>query len=213
MEFFHKNNIKCKREKLIPGSGVNVDKWQYLEYPDESNGIHFLFAARLIKEKGIEEYLQCAEQIKGSFPNAYFHIAGPCDGDYQAIIDDYEKRGIIIYHGEVDDLADLFKDIHCLVHPSYYPEGISNVCLEAAASGRSVITTDNPGCRETVEDGVTGFIVPIMESRKLSETVSKFIYLQWQEKHGLGNAGRERVITHFDRNTVINGYIKEIEGI
>ena len=101
----------------------------------------------------------------------------------------------------------------CTIHPTYYPEGMSNVLLESAASGRPVITTDKPGCREIVDEGVTGFIVKPQDMESLKIAVEKFINMPYEEKVNMGLAGRKKVEKEFDRNIVIDAYIKEINSI
>ena len=129
-----------------------------------------------MKDKGIDIYLETAKKIKEKYPNTEFHICGYCDDDkYNEILKLYEKDKIIIYHGEQKDMIPFFKNAHCIVHPSYYPEGMSNVLLEAAAHGRPIICTNRSGCRETVDDGKTGFIVPIKSIDKIIEAVEKII--------------------------------------
>jgi galacturonosyltransferase len=212
VEFFHKCRINSAKECITPGSGVNLEKWKYLEYPNGET-IHFLFAGRMIKEKGIENYLKASKVIKRRYPNTVFHLAGPCDGNYGAVISDFERNGIIQYHGEVSDLAELFKNIHCLIHPSYYPEGVSNVCLEAAASGRAIITTDNPGCGITVDDGISGYIVKEKELEMLVCAIEKFLQLDDENRKKMGIEGREKMIHEFDRRVVLDMYMKEISEI
>ena len=210
-QFFKEHNMHKGKEKLIPGSGVNLDKWKYLEYPNDDNGITFLFIARIIKEKGIEEYLACAEVIKKEFPNTFFHVLGPCDGTYETVLAEYEKQGIIQYHGEVNNTAEYLKIAHCTIHPSYYPEGISNVLLESAASGRPVITTDRSGCRETVDDKITGFCFETQNKEQLIKCVRDFLHLSNKERKNMGQNGRKKMERIFNREIVIQEYIKELE--
>ena len=212
-DFFIKHNMYKGYYRMIPGSGVNLDKWKYMEYPSDDNGIHFMFAARIIKEKGIEEYLTCASVIRNSHPESVFHVCGPCDGEYKEMLNKYENKRIIKYHGEVSDTALYLKEIHCHIHPSYYPEGISNVCLEAAASGRPVITTDRPGCRETVDDGITGYIFEQKNTEKLIECVEKFIHLSNGERCCMGMQARKKMIREFDRQIVVETYMGEIRKV
>ena len=212
-EFFIKHKMYSGHYQMIPGSGVNLDKWKYMEYPSDDNGIHFLFVARIIKEKGIEEYLNCAKVIKGKYPNTVFHILGPCDGEYKEILDDYEAKDLIKYHGEVSDTSEYLKFAHCTIHPSYYPEGISNVLLESEASGRPVITTDRAGCRETVEDGVTGFCFETRNTQKLIEAVDKFVNMSNADRQQMGKNARLKMEREFDRNIVVEEYLKEIYDI
>lgn len=209
-EFFKKYKIYNGKQKLIPGSGVNLEKWKYLEYPEEKNGVEFLFIARIIKEKGIEEYLACAKAIKKKYPNIVFHVIGPCDGPYKEVLEEYVKQEIIQYHGEVNNTAEYLKNAHCLIHPSYYPEGISNVCLEAAASGRPVITTDRSGCKETVEDGVTGFIFEQKNRKQMFDCVWKFIEMSNEERRVMGLAGRRKMEWEFNRENVVEAYMRQI---
>lgn len=208
--FFRKHEIYKGRQVLIPGSGVNIDKWKYLEYPSDVEGVEFLFAARIIKEKGIEEYLYCAENIKKKYPKTTFHICGPCDGDYGAVLKEYEDRGVVKYHGEVQNTAEYMKRVHCLIHPSYYPEGISNVCLEAASCGRPVITTDRAGCRETVQDGKTGYVFKTRDRDEMVGKVSQFLEFENNARERMGREARKFMEEKFDRNIVVEKYLEEI---
>ena len=129
------------------------------------------------------------------------------------MLEQYENEEIVQYHGEVSDTATYIKTAHCLIHPSYYPEGVSNVCLEAAASGRPVITTNRPGCRETVEDGKTGYLFSAREREELEQCVEKFINLSLIEKRTMGSLAREKVVSEFDRKIVVDTYLKEIKSV
>ena len=198
------------QQKLIPGSGVNLKRWRTMDYPDDSGGVEFLFIARVIKEKGIEEYLAAAKQIKTEYPDTVFHVLGPCDGEYEDMLTEYEKNGFIQYHGMVLDTREFLERAHCTIHPSYYPEGISNVLLESAACGRPVITTDRSGCRETVEDGVTGFVFHQKDRAALVDCVRKFMEMGNEERKKMGLAGREKMVREFDREIVVGAYMKVI---
>ena len=210
MRFFEKHKIKCKKRKLIPGSGVNLERWYPMPYPDEENGIHFLFIARVIKEKGIEEYLSCAKYIHKKYPETVFHVLGPCDGDYKEILERLENQGIIQYHGMVQDTREFLKYAHCTIHPSFYPEGISNVLLESAACCRPVITTDRSGCIDTVDDEITGFVFPQRDTKALIDKVEKFLTLSHKQKEIMGKNGRSKVKKKFNREIVVNEYMTEI---
>ena len=212
LEFLKKNKITNKEKyKLIPGSGVNLQHFKLLPYPDEKEKIKFLFISRIMKEKGIEQYLETAKYITKKYKNIEFHILGFCEQEYEGILNDLQKEKIIYYHGLQKDVIPFLKECSCLIHPSYYPEGMSNVLLEAGASGRPVITTNRSGCREIVEDGQTGFIVNQKDSKDLIEKVEKFIRLPIEERKNMGQTARKKVEKEFDRNIVINAYLKEIE--
>ena len=212
LEFLKKNKITNKEKyKLIPGSGVNLQHFKLLPYPDEKEKIKFLFISRIMKEKGIEQYLDTAKYITKKYKNTEFHILGFCEQEYNEILNDLQKEKIIYYHGLQKDVIPFLKECSCLIHPSYYPEGMSNVLLEASASGRPVITTDRSGCREIVEDRKTGFIINQKDSEDLIEKVEKFIRLPIEERKNMGQTARKKVEKEFDRNIVINAYLKEIE--
>lgn len=210
MKFFEKHKIADGKRKLLPGSGVNLEKYKLLEYPKESDDLEFLFIGRIMKEKGIDLYIEIAKYIKSKYKNTKFHVIGYCEQDYEGILEDLQKEEIIIYHGKQDDMIPFYKLSCCTIHPTYYPEGMSNVLLESAASGRPVITTDKPGCREIVDEGVTGFIVKPQDIESLKIAVEKFINMPYEEKVNMGLAGRRKVEKEFDRNIVIDAYIKEI---
>lgn len=213
MKFFEKHKIADGKRVLLPGSGVNLEKYKLLEYPKENCDLEFLFIGRIMKEKGIDLYIETAKYIKSKYKNTKFHVIGYCEQDYEQKLNDLQNQGIIIYHGKQDDMIPFYKLSCCTIHPTYYPEGMSNVLLESAASGRPVITTDKPGCREIVDEGVTGFIVKSQDIETLKIAVEKFINMPYEEKVNMGLAGRRKVEKEFDRNIVIDAYIKEINGI
>lgn len=210
MAFFNKHRIALKKGELLPGSGVNLHKFKVLPYPAEES-LHFIFIARVMKEKGIEEYLKTAKYIKKKFPHTNFHVFGFCEERYEKILHKYEQEKIIIYHGMVDNIQEYIQIAHCTIHPSYYPEGMSNVCLESAASARPVITTVRSGCRETVIDNVTGFLVEPQNTEMLINTVEKFINLSYVEKEKMGLAARKYMEEKFDRKIVVDKYLKELD--
>lgn len=211
LRFFHNNKIKALNTSLIPGSGVNLEKFGYEEYPEENGENHFLYVGRILKEKGIQQFLECSECITKKYPNTYFHIVGIKDDvKYSAMVDDFHNKGIIIFHGQQTDVRPFLKKIHCLLHPSFYPEGMSNVLLECAATGRPAITTDKSGCKEVVDDNVTGYIVAQQSSPDLIEKVERFINLSYAEKCNMGQSARRRVEKTFDRKKVVAEYLYRI---
>ncbi len=210
--FFEKNKIAKGKYKLLPGSGVNLEYNQAVSYPD-SDIIKFVFVARIMKEKGIDQYLEMAEAIQKKYSNTEFHICGFCEQDYESKLKEYSEKGVIKYHGMVHDMRVIYGEVHCIVHPTYYPEGLSNVLLEASATARPIITTDRPGCREVVENGINGFLVKEKNSRDLIEKVEQFLSLSWKRKEEMGLAGRKKVEKEFDRNIVIEKYLEVIRKL
>jgi len=198
--------------KRIPGSGVNLDRFSISSYPDDSV-IRFVFISRIMKEKGIEEYLNAATIIRQKYNNTEFHVCGFCEDEYKGSLEKKENDGTVIYHGMIDNVPEFLTSIHCLIHPSFYLEGLSNVCLEAAASGRPVITTDHEGCRETVVDGKTGYIVNKQDYKSLVDAIEKFLSLSNDEKRAMGIASRKYVEKNFDRGIIVDAYVKELDNI
>ncbi|WP_336765781.1 glycosyltransferase family 4 protein [Paenibacillus sp. USHLN196] len=210
-EFLLKN-ISISNYRLLPGSGVNIEDYSLLEYPPQDN-INFLFIARIMKEKGIDQYLEAAEYIKGKYPNTTFHILGPCEDAYEGELEMMQEKGIIQYHGMQSDVKKFQRLSHCTIHPTYYPEGMSNVLLESAASGRPIITTNRSGCREIVDDGINGYIVKQKNGKDLIEKVEKFLNLDYEAKRKMGLQGRGKVERDFNRQNVVDAYSKEIKKI
>lgn len=212
LNFFKAYNIGLGRKKLLPGSGVNLSEFQALEYPSDEK-IKFVFISRIMKEKGIEQFLDAAKSIKNQFPNTEFHICGSSDDNYKEKLHQLNEDGIIIYHGLVDDVKEILSKMHCVVHPSYYPEGISNILLESAASAKPLITTNRSGCREVVDHEVSGYICNTKDSNDLIEKIKKFLELNNVERKVMGEKGRMKVEREFDRNLVVESYVEEIKKI
>ena len=209
MKFFSYRKIYTEKHKLLPGSGVNLNRFLPAEYPSDET-INFVFVSRLMKEKGIDQYLDAAEYITKKYVNTRFHICGFCEKEYEAKLEELAENKSVIYHGMVKDMTTILPQMHCTVHPTYYPEGLSNVLLESLATARPIITTDRAGCREVVEDGVNGFVVKQKDSADLIEKIEKFISLSNEERKLMGLSGREKVEKEFDRNIVIEAYLKEM---
>ena len=195
--------------ELLPGSGVNLLQYGLLEYP-KGKTIDFVFIARVMKEKGIDQYLDAARYIKKKYPNTRFHVCGACEQDYEELLRKMQEENIIIYHGLVKDMTTIHKISSCTIHPTYYPEGLSNVLLESCACGRPIITTNRPGCREVVEDGINGFVVKEKSSDDLIEKIEKFLALSAEKRRQMGLEGRKKVEREFDRQKVVNAYLKEL---
>jgi len=212
MQFFVKKKIAKGKHELLPGSGVNLERFSYIEYPQDGE-IQFAFISRIMKEKGADQYLKAAEQIHKKYPKTVFHVCGNCDEEYEEVLSDLQERGIIIYHGRVNDVRTVIKDMHCIIHPTYYPEGMSNVLLEASACGRPIITTNRSGCREVIDDGVNGFIVEQKNTDHLIAKIETFLSLDYETRKAMGEAGRKKVEKEFDRNIVIEKYIKELDRL
>lgn len=207
MELCLKNKIVGKKYRLIPGSGVNLEQFLRMPYPEEKI-THFYYIARVMKEKGIDEYLEAAKAVHEKHPDTCFHILGFCEEDYLKTLQELENEGIVKYHGMQEDILSFQQLNHCTVLPSYH-EGMSNVCLESAACGRPVITSRIPGCQETVEDGQTGFLCEAQSAQSLIEAIEKFLLLSNEERAEMGKKGRLKMEKEFDRQHVVDAYMEE----
>ncbi|WP_321434312.1 glycosyltransferase family 4 protein [Trichococcus flocculiformis] len=212
MQFFIDNNIVKENYILVPGSGVNLYHFQPLPYP-KGTTIEFVFISRIMKEKGIDQYLEAAEYIGNKYPNTRFHICGFCEQSYEDKLKSLQDRGIIIYHGMIRDVRTIIGKTHCTIHPTYYPEGLSNVLLESSACARPIITTDRSGCREVVDNGINGFVVEQKNSQSLIKKIEKFLELNYESKAQMGLAGRKKMEKEFDRQIVVNSYLEAIKSI
>ena len=171
-------NIKVKSINILGGIGVDLDKFSYTKAPTDP--ISFIFIARLLAEKGIFEYLEAAKIVKEKYKDVKFYIFGGFDehnpfGLTQEELKPYLDSGVVIYPGFVNDIKERIVNSSIFVLPSYYREGVPRSTQEAMAIGRAVITTNSVGCKETVEDGVNGFLVPPFDSKILAQKMIYFI--------------------------------------
>ncbi len=211
-DFMLAHHIVSGAYDMLPGSGVNLKRFKVYPYPNGET-VDFVFVARIMKEKGIDQYLDAAKAIRARHPETRFHICGACEQNYAKTLQELNDNGTVIYHGLVSDMTSIYQMISCTVHPTYYPEGMSNVLLESAASGRPIITTDRSGCREIVEDGVNGYVVKQKDSQDLINKLEAFLQLSIEEREKMGLAGRAKVEREFDRNIVVQKYLAEIGSV
>lgn len=208
-QFFASRGIRNDAHRLIPGSGVSLDRFMPSLVPD-NEPVRFNFISRLMKQKGIEEYFAAAEHFKAAGKNVEFHILGASEESYSERLKELQDRNIVIYHGLQKDVRPFIEKSHCLIHPTYYPEGMSNVVLESAASGRPVITTRRYGCMEAVEDGVTGFLFAERDREGLFAAIDRFLTMTPEDRSEMGCRAREKMKREFDRRIVIEAYRKAI---
>ncbi|MEK5214645.1 glycosyltransferase family 4 protein [Psychrobacillus sp. FSL H8-0487] len=207
---FITDKIAISNHRLIPGSGVNLERYSIMDYPS-GEIVNFLFIARIMKEKGIDQYLEAAEYIRKKYTNTAFHILGYCEDAYEDILKELQDKGIVQYHGMQSDVRKFHVNSHCTIHPTYYPEGMSNVLLESAACGRPMITTNRAGCREIIEDGKNGYFIEQKNSQDLVEKIEKFLKLDNKTKKQMGISARKKMENEFDRKIVVQSYKEEIE--
>ena len=187
---------------IVPGSGVDLDRFQKSDPPADE--FRFLLIARLLRDKGIAEYVEAARRVRERHPAARFQLLGPFDPNPAAVspeeIDEWVKEGTIEYLGETRDVRPFLAQCTAFVLPSYR-EGIPRSILEAMAVGRAIITTDAPGCRETVVDGYNGFLVPTRDPSRLAETMALLV-ANPESTREMGRRSHELVRQKFDVRAV-----------
>jgi len=212
-DFFIKNKLVSDNYDLIPGSGCNLEEHVYTAMPD-ADVIRFIFIGRVMKLKGIDEYLSAAKLIKQKYPNTEFLIAGwNEEEEYKTIVGEYHSEGIVNYIGFRKDIGEWIKKSHCTVLPSHGGEGVPNVLLESAATGRVCIGSKISGTMDVIEDGKTGFLFETGNSESLAQMMEKVILLSEEERIDMGLSGRVKVEKEFDRQIVIEKYLSELENL
>lgn len=215
-EFMNQHGIVANNHKMLPGSGVNLYEHPFEEYPSEEKNISFLAVVRIMKDKGIEEYLGAAQMMKMRNEKLRFYLAGEYEEEtrsfYEPQIKELEQKNVIQYLGHIDNVREVMAKSHVIVHPSYH-EGMSNVLLEAAACGRPVLASDISGCVETFSEGESGFGFKVKSTEALVAAMEKILALSSEQRKSMGKAGRAWVEKNFDRNIVIKIYREEINRI
>ena len=198
------------RDVVLNGAGVNLKDYPYQSYPQEG-AVSFLFVGRVMHEKGVDELFAAAKRMKQEYgDDVEFHIVGSFEEGYKPLMDELEQAGVVKYHGYQSDMKRFYAMASCVVLPSYH-EGMSNVLLEAAASGRPLITSDIPGCREAVENGVSGYLCPARDADALYEAMRRFVELPENCRGEMGRRGRERMEQRFSKTAVVAETIKHLE--
>lgn len=211
--FVSKKIVPAGKCQVVNGSGVNLADFQYQPLPGKPP--RFLLVARLLGEKGIREYAGAAKIVNRKYPDAIFELVGPVDPSPDGIrldeIQTWDENGIVKYLGQTDDVRPFISACHVFVLPTFYMEGIPRTILESLSVGRPILTTDAPGCRETIAPGVNGFLVPTKDVEALAERMIWFIENpdQWQ---AMGDASRKLAEQKFDVHKV-NAEMLRIMGI
>ncbi|WP_333848971.1 glycosyltransferase family 4 protein [Leclercia sp.] len=197
-ELLINNNITVKSTQVVGGIGVNLNEYNY--YSPKIEPVHFTMVSRLLIEKGVREFVHAAEKVKKVYPNVKFSIAGTFDdnpgGITSAEFESWVKSGDVEFLGQISDIKSHLENCSVFVLPSYR-EGVPRSTQEAMAVGRPIITTDVPGCRETVIDGKNGFLIPPWNEDALADKMMTFIQ-QPELIVTMGKASREIAQAKFD---------------
>ncbi|TYZ26671.1 glycosyltransferase family 4 protein [Selenomonas caprae] len=209
-QILERRGVSWKKPILIPGSGVNLKHFNKQTYPNDDGKVRLLFISRIMRDKGIHELVSAAKILKNKYPNIEFHILGNCEDDYASKMEMWSKEPNIIYHGGQRDTRPFMKACDALLHPSYH-EGMSNVCLEAAATARPIIASNISGCREIFDEMISGIGFEPHNVNSLVKAIETFINLPYETRKNMGICARKKVEEKFDRNLVIQAYMDELE--
>ena len=213
--FINQKLVDSRVCQLTPGSGLDLDKFAYADLLHTPDTV-FLLIARMLWDKGIGEFVDAARDIKVRYPNSRFQLLGPLGVENRSSIPrsqmaEWQEEGFIEYLGETDNVAVYIKKASCVVLPSYR-EGTSRVLLEGAAMGRPLIATDVPGCREVVDDGVTGFLCKPRNYVSLAQKIELMLKLPHEACIVMGVKGRKKVENEFNQDIVCDLYVQAIKN-
>lgn len=203
--FLEEHIVREQQTCLLSGAGVNLEHYKVAEYPagDETK---FLFIGRVMKEKGIDELFTAMRRLVAEGYACSLDVVGMYEEDYKEAITQGETEGWLHYHGYQKDVRPFIADCHCFVLPSWH-EGMANTNLECAASGRPVITSNIHGCKESVEDKVTGFLVNKKSPEELYKVMEFFCTLDFEIRKRMGLQGRQKMVEQFDKKIVVKATI------
>ncbi|PSU95982.1 glycosyltransferase family 1 protein [Photobacterium leiognathi subsp. mandapamensis] len=215
-ELFLRNKIANEHvTDRLPGSGADLSRFELTPASDDGV-IKFLLIARMLYDKGVGHYVEAARELKAKYGDkvefnllGFLAVENPSSvskEDMQSWVDE----GIVNYLGVSDEVEKEIGKADCMVLPSYYREGVPKSLLEAGAMGKPIVTTDNVGCRETVDDGINGYLCDVRSTSSLIECLDKMIKHTHQERIEMGVRSREKIEREFDEKIVINKYLDAI---
>ncbi|HGE6089877.1 TPA: glycosyltransferase family 4 protein [Vibrio cholerae] len=213
--FLEHHLIEPDKAVLLHGEGVNLNHFVPTDKPQPDENIRFLLIARMLRDKGVCEFVEAARQIRQRYPNAIFQLLGDCGVPNPSVIGReeialWEKEGIVEYLGTTDDVRPIIAQADCLVLPSYR-EGIPRTMIESAAMAKPLIVSDAPGCRDVVLDGQTGYLCEVKNAKALAQRCEQFLTLSDSEKQAMGKAGRSFMEAKFDEKWVIKQYVATLK--
>lgn len=208
--FLERRLVRAEQARLLPGSGIDLQHFAAKPYPEAGKPPVFLMIARLLRDKGVHEFIEAARLVRKRYPDARFQLLGAADAANRSAINLDTVHGWQIthgieYHGTSEDVRFDIANAHCVVLPSYR-EGAPRTLIEAAALARPVIATDVPGCRAVVDDGANGFLCSPRSGESLAEACFRFLALDRENQVALGQAGRRKMEQEYDQTLVTRAY-------
>lgn len=212
--FVSRGTVRAGQTRGLPGSGIDLAHFAPTDYPSVDQTPTFLMIGRLLRDKGVHEFVAAAQQVKRLHPGARFQLLGAVDARNRTAIDretvlEWQGTHGIEYLGTCDDVRPHIANAHCVVLPSYR-EGAPRTLIEAAAMARPLIASDVPGCRSVVEDGVTGFLCEVRSGESLAQACLAFLDLPHDAQIAMGRAGRAKMEREFDQAYVVDAYRQAI---
>jgi glycosyltransferase involved in cell wall biosynthesis len=214
--FLYKKLVPNNKASLVPGSGVDVDKFKPVNI-DNDGTFRFLLVARVIRDKGIFEYINAAAILKKKYSNIEFGLLGELDPINQTAIPKekilgFHNDGVINYLGKTDNVREQLTKTDCVVLPSYR-EGSPRSLMEASSMAIPIITTDVVGCRQVINDGITGLLCQVRSSSDLALKMEEMFKMTENDRNKMGKLGRNKMLKEFDELIVIDQYMRTIDGI
>ena len=208
--FLERRLVTADQAQLLPGSGIDLDRFAPSPMPAPDAPPVFLMIARLLRDKGVMEFVEAARQIKTRHPKARFQLLGSVGSENRSAIDrstldGWVAEGVVEYLGTAPDVRPAIAAASCVVLPSYR-EGAPRTLIEAAAMARPVIATDVPGCRAVVDNGVSGFLCAVRSADSLSAAMERFLALPPDAQREMGAAGRSKMTREYDQALVVDAY-------
>lgn len=208
--FLERRLVGQPQAHLLPGSGIDLEHFAVAPYPPAGNPTTFLMIGRLLRDKGVLEYVEAARALKNTNPELRFQLMGAADAANRTAIDaatvtSWQEEGVIDYLGTAKDVRPAIAAAHCIVLPSYR-EGAPRTLIEASAMARPIIATDVPGCRTVVERDVTGFLCQPRDPASLIKAMRRLLDLSPDERASLGRAARRRMERHFNEAVIVSAY-------
>ncbi len=216
--FVNHGLVKPEASDLLPGSGIDLSR--FVPVPNMAvagRPFRFLLFARLLRDKGIDEYINAAALLRPHWPDVEFALLGFLDAQNptaitQAQMDAWVEQGHVMFLGVSDDVRENIAVADCVVLPSYR-EGTPRSLLEAAAMGRPIVTTDTVGCKEVVDDGINGFLCKVKDAQDLALKMELMLKLEPVQRVAMGALGRAKMVREFDENLVINKYLSALKTL
>lgn len=208
--FVARRMVKPSQAVLLPGSGIDLEHFSPVTYPQDDAAPVFLMVARLLRDKGVVEFVDAARLVKAAHPAARFQILGAIGSENRTAIPEHQVRawveeGVVEYLGTAPDVRPIISQASCIVLPSYR-EGAPRTLIEAAAMARPVITTDVPGCRAIIDRDVSGLLCEVRSAASLAQAIERFLGLSRVERIAMGNAGRLKMSREYSEDLVVARY-------